>query len=212
MAGPSSGAPTAASMQFHFGGDAEDEEEGEEEGDEEEGEEEDGGDKEDDLETAFMMLDMARTIWSKIEGTEAATKCAEAYRLLGDVATESGTSLPTSLPPTQLTPPAEQFENAVTEYDAALSLLASLLPPYDRALSELHMLIALALDFVPDAVGRAVEHAEKAKAVLLLKKAQLEAIPKEERTERDEKEIIQITELMGDVEMKVRLSSSCSTV
>lgn len=73
------------------------------------------------------------------------------------------------------------------------------------------MLIALALDFVPGAVGRAVEHAEKAKAVLLLKKAQLEGIPKEERTERDEKEIIQITELMGDVEMKVRsFFPSCS--
>ena len=96
---------------------------------------------------------------------------------------------------------AEQFENAVNEYSEALSTLAAFLPPYHRQLSELHMLIALALDFVPDAVGRAVEHAEKAKEVLSLKVAQLEGLDKQ--SELDKKELVQIRELMGDVDMKV---------
>lgn len=64
------------------------------------------------------------------------------------------------------------------------------------------MLIALALDFIPDSVDRAVDHAEKAKAVLLLKLEQLEKI--EEKSEKDQKEIVDIKELMGDVDMKVR--------
>lgn len=94
-----------------------------------------------------------------------------------------------------------QFDNAVAEYTVALSVLSSIVPPYSRALSELHMLIALALDFVPDAVSRAVDHAEKARAVLLLKVKQLEEV--EGKGERDLKEIQDIMELMGDVDMKV---------
>lgn len=93
----------------------------------------------------------------------------------------------------------------MAEYTVALSVLSSIVPPYSRALSELHMLIALALDFVPDAVSRAVEHAEKARAVLLLKVKQLESV--EGKGERDVKEIQDIMELMGDVDMKVRSSA-----
>lgn len=96
------------------------------------------------------------------------------------------------------------FDNAVDEYASALTILGAILPPYNRSLSELHMLIALALDFVPDSVDRAVSHAEKAKAVLLLKLAQLEGIKDKDKTEKDTKEIADIKELMGDVDMKVR--------
>lgn len=89
VAGPSSGpAPpvTAANIQFHFGGDADSDEEEEEE----EAPEDAGGDREDDLEMAFLMFDTARATWAKVDSTEAKTKLAEAHRLLGDVATESG--------------------------------------------------------------------------------------------------------------------------
>ncbi len=99
----------------------------------------------------------------------------------------------------------EQFDNAVDEYSEALSTLAAFLPPYHRQLSELHMLIALALDFVPDAVARAVEHAEKAKEVLALKIEQLEQL--ESPSELDKRELAQIKELIGDVDMKVRARS-----
>lgn len=77
---------TAASIKFSFGGDDPDEEDEEEE----EGEAEE--DKEDDLESAFLMLDTARAIWEKVDSREAREKVAEAHKLLGEVATESGLS------------------------------------------------------------------------------------------------------------------------
>lgn len=101
VAGPStssSAAPlTAQSIQFHFGGDAE--EQSDEEGEEEEGEGDEtmGGDREDDLETAFLMLDSARAIYEKIDTEEAKGKLAEIHRMLGDVASESGMSILSSL-------------------------------------------------------------------------------------------------------------------
>ncbi|KAK4701015.1 HAT1-interacting factor 1, partial [Phenoliferia sp. Uapishka_3] len=209
VAGPSTttGPVTAQSIQFHFGGDAEDEEEGE--GDEEEdGEDEEAhGDKDDDLETAFLMLDTARAIYSKIETKEAKLKLGDVHRLLGDVATEDGTSLSERPSPhsavslTILYSLTAQFENAVTEYTSALSVLSTILEPFDRSLSELHMLIALALDFVPEAVDRAVSHAEKAKNVLLLKLESLEKL--DTKSDKDEREILDIKSLMGDLDMKI---------
>lgn len=106
-------------------------------------------------------------------------------------------------------PISEQFEEAVTEYTASLKILTAILPPYNRSLSEIHMLIALALDFVPDAIDRAVSHAEQARDILLLKIDQLKRIGK--RSDKDEREIIDITELMGDVEMKASFPQFCSS-
>ncbi|BGP33273.1 hypothetical protein JCM10296v2_005067 [Rhodotorula toruloides] len=201
----SSSTPAAAgpsNPNFHFGGDAEDAsgDEGEGADLDEDGEGEDGegapaGDREDDLESAFQMLDLARTILTTeigaMEGKEEERrkreeKLAEVHRLLGDVATES-----------------EQFDNAVEEYTSSLSLLSRLLPPYDRTLSELHMLTALALEFVPNATSRAVDHAEKAKSVLVSKLAELEGVPEGEREDKVKKEIEDIKGLMGDVDMKI---------
>lgn len=64
------------------------------------------------------------------------------------------------------------------------------------------MLMALALDNIPDSVPKAVAHAEKAKNVLILRIAYLEGLG-EKKTETDEKELIDIKELIGDVENKV---------
>jgi hypothetical protein len=64
------------------------------------------------------------------------------------------------------------------------------------------MLIALALDNLPDSVDKAVKHAELAKDVLLLKIEQLDKL--EKKTEKDAKEIADIKDLMGDLDMKVR--------
>lgn len=82
---------------FHFGGDVE------EESDEEPADQtsttinpdNDGAnngqeDKEDDLENAFQMLDMARAILEKMTGQEALLKLASVHNALGEVATESG--------------------------------------------------------------------------------------------------------------------------
>ncbi|BGO92599.1 hypothetical protein NBRC10512_004303 [Rhodotorula toruloides] len=215
-AGPSNGAAGASSSStpaaagpsnpnFHFGGDVEDasgdEGDGADSDEDGEGEGEDApsGDREDDLESAFQMLDLARTILTteigelKKDGKgkdeekkKREEKLAEVHRLLGDVATES-----------------EQFDNAVEEYTSSLSLLSRLLPPHDRALSELHMLTALALEFVPNATSRAVSHAEKAKSVLVSKLAELEGVPEAEREDKVRREIEDIKGLMGDVDMKI---------
>lgn len=71
------------------------------------------------------------------------------------------------------------------------------------------MLIALAYDNVVDAVDRAVEHAEKAKAILLARIAHLESSANP--TETDAREIADIKSLMGDVDMKVRMFRSLCT-
>ncbi|KAI5477010.1 hypothetical protein MNV49_006968 [Pseudohyphozyma bogoriensis] len=182
-AGPSvtSGPVTAQNIQFHFGGDdPNDDDEDEEEGEGEGGEEEE--DKEDDLESAFLMLDTARAILEKQTGEESMNKRAEVHRLLGDVASES-----------------ENFDSASTEYLASLSLLQKLLPPSDRALSELHMLLALTLDFVPGRNSDAVKHAQLAKDVLLKRLEVLEGNEGEkEKAEKDD-----IKGLMGDVDEKI---------
>lgn len=67
------------------------------------------------------------------------------------------------------------------------------------------MLIALALDFVPNGNDRAVSHAERAKKVLLLKLDELERVKEEDRDDKAKREIEDIKGLMGDVDMKVRL-------
>ncbi|KAK4055843.1 hypothetical protein OIO90_003098 [Microbotryomycetes sp. JL221] len=188
-AGPSSAAAgPSTSRNFSFGGDGpEDDEEGEEQdGDDEEDEEGAGDtlDRDDELETAFSVLDMARTIYSKMQSDEAKLKLADVHKLIGEVAQESA-----------------QFDNAVTEYSAALAILKAMLPPYDRALSELHMLCALAYDFLPDSTSRAVKHAEQAKDVLLLKLDHLEKV--EPQTEKETKEIDDIKDLMGALDEKI---------
>lgn len=65
------------------------------------------------------------------------------------------------------------------------------------------MLIALALDFVPNGNDRAVSHAERAKKVLLLKLDELERVKEEDRDDKAKREIEDIKGLMGDVDMKV---------
>ncbi|GAA6060568.1 hypothetical protein JCM10212_006803 [Sporobolomyces blumeae] len=199
-AGPSNAA-------FHFGGDAEDEEE-EDAGQGQDGDE-DGegaeGDPEDDFEQAFTMLDMARKIIEEevdeiekeiregSEGEKGANdakrkerkeKLAEVHRLLGDVETEN-----------------ERFESAVEEYSSSLSILTRTRSPSDRILAEQHMLIALALEFIPSSTGRAVSHAEKAKGVLILKLDELEK--KEDKSDKDKREIEDIKGLLGDVDNKI---------
>ncbi len=91
VAGPSSG-NAAVNHQFHFGGDEPDDDDEQEEDEPEEEQES----VEDLLETAFQMLDIARTIYEKSKDQSEAVqqKIADVHRLLGDVATESGTPRP----------------------------------------------------------------------------------------------------------------------
>ncbi|GAA5833192.1 hypothetical protein JCM3766R1_001432 [Sporobolomyces carnicolor] len=219
-AGPSS----SKSAAFHFGGDGDeddDDHDGQSDQDKQgQGEGEGEGEGDDDFEAAFQMLDMARrTIELEVERlerqlgefntsssqtsagsseerdderrarererVERKEKLAEVHRLLGDVATES-----------------EQFESAVEEYSSSLSILTELRQPSDRQLSEQHMLIALALEFLPNQISRAVSHAEKAKSVLALRLAELERDDNDD-DKKHEKEIVDLKELIRDVDMKI---------
>ncbi|GAA5949096.1 hypothetical protein JCM3765_004010 [Sporobolomyces pararoseus] len=232
-AGPST-TTTSTSAAFHFGGDGDDydEEEGQDEG---EGEGEEEEEKEDDFESAFVALDLARrsielevdrleqeikNLTSTTTTTDTDTdttkkkkkveeiekdkiekkeKLAQVHRLLGDVATES-----------------EQFENAVEEYSSALSILTNLRSPLDRVLSEQHMLIALALEFIPNQLNRSINHAEKSKSVLVMRLKELENKVQQQKqgegkddkdedkeNEKDLKEIQDLKELIKDVDDKI---------
>ncbi|SCZ87418.1 BZ3500_MvSof-1268-A1-R1_Chr2-2g04884 [Microbotryum saponariae] len=185
----------AASWKFSFGGDAEDDDD--EEG--AEGDDEDGGDeammvdRDDELEGAYSAFEMVRAIWSRDNdgSKETQIKIAEAQRMCGEVERES-----------------EKFDLAIKEYESALAILTSVLEPSNRTLSELHMLIALAYDMIPDSVPQAVHHAEQSKAVLLTKLAELEKAQKEggdagAGDDRVQKEIIDIKELIGELEEKI---------
>lgn len=99
-AGPS----TTQRANFHFGGDGpEDDEEGDEAGQNDAGDvENEEADQsgaattpDDDLETAFGVLDMARTILAKVEERtlENQMKLAGVHESLGEVAQESGKPL-----------------------------------------------------------------------------------------------------------------------
>lgn len=92
--------PTAQSINFHFGGDAPDDEEDEEaaEGDDQENGEE-GGENEaaeeaDDFETAWEVLDTARAILSKQDSRERKLQMARVHSSMAEVATEAGASSP----------------------------------------------------------------------------------------------------------------------
>ncbi|SGY15041.1 BQ5605_C013g07219 [Microbotryum silenes-dioicae] len=188
----------AASWKFSFGGDAEDEDDDDEEGAEGD-DDEDGGDeammvdRDDELEGAYSAFEMVRAIWSRDNdgSKETQIKIAEAQRMCGEVERES-----------------EKFDLAIKEYESALAILTSVLEPSNRTLSELHMLIALAYDMIPDSVPQAVHHAEQSKAVLLTKLAELEKVQKEggdagTGDDRVQKEIVDIKELIGELEEKI---------
>ena len=51
------------------------------------------GDDQDDLELAWESLDLARIIFSKMEGDEVKLKLADVYLALGDTSLESGESI-----------------------------------------------------------------------------------------------------------------------
>lgn len=229
-------------------GEEENEEDEDEDGDQEEddgeedGEEDDddaangqndqvAGDNEDDFEIAFEILETARVILSKSDTEQSKNKLVEVHKMLGDVSRESGSfsymlyhkiiiifNKHTKIKFFILFS-LEQFESAAEEYLSTLALQTQLYPAHDRRLAETHILIALALEFVPENPNTrkgAIEHAMKAREVLLLKKAELEKMVrnnkegKEQERKIDDKEIKRaeieikdINEVMEDLMLKV---------
>lgn len=89
---PATTAAPAPARNFHFGGDEPEEEE--EDAEAGEGEvQEATTDPDDDLETAFGVLDTAKVIYQRMEGDEAKLNLAAVHDALGEVMTESGVLL-----------------------------------------------------------------------------------------------------------------------
>ena len=160
-------------------------------GQEEESENEEEQEEDDDMGVAFTVLDLSRVIFEKIlhgsvtqsseslsKGkhpakpelklitgeiwgeTELQLELAEVRNDLGDIGLETGAYMH------RLT--KENFEQASVDYEASLNLLAPLIPPYARRLSDAHLRLGLALEFHPEQSRRklAKDHINQAAHVL----------------------------------------------
>ena len=160
-------------------------------GQEEESENEQEQEEDDDMGVAFTVLDLSRVIFEKIlhgsvtqspeslsKGkhpakpelklitgevwgeTELQIELAEVRNDLGDIGLETGAYMH------RLT--KENFEQASVDYEASLNLLAPLIPPYARRLSDAHLRLGLALEFHPEQNRRklAKDHINRAADVL----------------------------------------------
>ncbi|KAI0070803.1 hypothetical protein K474DRAFT_1669694 [Panus rudis PR-1116 ss-1] len=143
--------PGSSGAFLSFSGDPEDEE-GEDTVmnlKEQEDEEEDGdeGEPEDDFNAAWEVLELARSLFEKQqeESDEIKLKLAETYIALGDVSLET-----------------EKFDQAITDYEQALTLKTTLLPQSSRQLAEAHYKLSIVLDLSSGRLQDAIEHAEKA--------------------------------------------------
>ncbi|KAJ7250480.1 hypothetical protein B0H12DRAFT_1120552 [Mycena haematopus] len=106
---------------------------------------------EDDFNAAWEVLDLARAIYARqTEESEGADedvqlKLADTYIALGDVSLET-----------------EKFDQAITDYEAGLSLKDTLLPRSSRQIAEAHYKLSMVLDLTSGRLGDAIKHAERA--------------------------------------------------
>ncbi|KAI9339230.1 hypothetical protein BD770DRAFT_476761 [Pilaira anomala] len=154
----------------------EEEEEEEVVEDEEEGEET-AADVDEDFETAWDILDIARVIFEKGDDKKTQLKLADVHLCLGDVSLET-----------------EKFNEALTDYEKAIEIKKGLLEEDNRELAEAHYKYALALELSSDKSDQAIPELQKAVAVL---KKRIETL------EPGSKEISEIKELIPDIEFKI---------
>jgi HAT1-interacting factor 1 len=132
----------------------------------EEGEDGDDAEPEDDFNAAWEVLDLARAIYAK-QSEEAADdedvrlKLADTYVALGDVSLETGADL-SLFTAIELILFAEKFDQAITDYEAGLTLKAKLLPLSSRQIAEAHYKLSMVLDLTSGRLGDAISHAERA--------------------------------------------------
>ncbi|KAI8083278.1 uncharacterized protein B0P05DRAFT_536773 [Gilbertella persicaria] len=169
------------------------EEEKEEEEDEEE--EEDAveqGAADDDFETAWDILDVARVIFEKGEDKETQLKLADVHLCLGDVSLET-----------------EKFNEALADYEKAISIKQSVLESDNRELAEAHYKYALALEFSTEKANEAVPELQKAVQVLQNRVEKLETSEGKGKGKETEvskgasDEILEIKELITDMQLKI---------
>ncbi|KAI9309432.1 hypothetical protein BJ944DRAFT_236121 [Cunninghamella echinulata] len=168
-----------------------------EDDDDEDEEEENDGAQDDDFETAWDVLDVARVIFEKNDDDATKLKLAEVLLLLGDISLET-----------------EKFSAALPDFRKAIDIKESILKPDDRQLAEAHYKYALALELSSDSVEEALQELKKASTVL---KARIQTLESGDANENDggkgkgkpvlsedaKKEIAEIQELVTDMEEKI---------
>ncbi|CEI89286.1 hypothetical protein RMCBS344292_03651 [Rhizopus microsporus] len=157
----------------------------EEEEDEEEDEEdnENGDQADDDFETAWDILDVARLIFEKGEDKETQLKLADVHLCLADVSLET-----------------EKFDQSLSDYEKAIEIKEKWLEEDNRELAEAYYKYSLALEFSSDKSDEAVPELRKAIDVLKKRLSKLESI--EDTTEKVKDEIKDIQELISDMNLK----------
>ncbi|KAI8580587.1 hypothetical protein K450DRAFT_236358 [Umbelopsis ramanniana AG] len=199
---------TLSNPRFHFEGEPdlrEVEAEGDDEADDEEGQEDQEEEGESDMfNDAWDVLDIARVIYGKDSSQEARLKLADVYSCLGDVSLET-----------------EKFDQAIPDFQSALSIKQSILDEDNRELAELHYKLALAFEYSTSEQHQAIEETRNAVKVLrnrlsTLKEKQLaesgdvkgkgkesNVVIDSGRTSDIQKEIDEIQELIPDMEVKI---------
>lgn len=166
----------------------------EEESDEEEEEEGEGGNADEDFETAWDILDVARVIFEKGKDKDTKLKLADVHLCLGDVSLET-----------------EKFNEALTDYEKAIQIKQSVLEEDNRELAEAHYKYALALEFSTEKADQALPELQKAVAVLKKRIETLEAgegkgkgkEAESDLSEKAQEEIKEIKEIIPDMELKI---------
>ncbi|PBK72501.1 hypothetical protein ARMSODRAFT_761321 [Armillaria solidipes] len=114
-----------------------------------EDDEDDEAEPEDDFNAAWEVLDLARAIYEKQKAAngdeQVGLKLADTYITLGDVSLET-----------------EKFDQAITDYEAALALKVELLPFSSRQIAEAHYKLSIVLDLTSGRLADSIVHAEKA--------------------------------------------------
>lgn len=182
-------ADDADPAKFHFGdegegGEEEDEAQAEEGNDDQDGNGNGEGpeeEPEDDFQTAWDVLDLARVLYSKTleqdkgkqPDSSTSLKLADVYLSLGDVSLET-----------------ENFDQAVRDYTSALELKTRFLSDDSRQLAEAHWKLALVLEYASGQGSEnrdmAITHVRNAMAVL---KRRISKIS-DEREKKDAKELL----------------------
>lgn len=172
----------------------------EEEEDEED--KEDGDQADDDFETAWDILDVARLIFEKGEDKETQLKLADVHLCLADVSLETG-NLYMSIHETLLNclSFAEKFDQSLSDYEKAIEIKEKWLEEDNRELAEAYYKYSLALEFSSDKSDEAVPELRKAIDVLKKRLSKLESMA--DTTEKVKDEIKDMQELISDMNLKV---------
>ncbi|KAJ6620654.1 hypothetical protein B0H10DRAFT_2021293 [Mycena sp. CBHHK59/15] len=129
------------------------------------GEDGEDAEPEDDFNAAWEVLDLARAIYVKqtedgADDEDVKLKLADTYITLGDVSLET-----------------EKFDQAITDYEAGLTLKVGLLPVSSRQIAEAHYKLSMVLDLTSGRLGDAIAHAERALESIEARLAELVAPP-----------------------------------